>query len=46
MSTVTIRNYNFHIRFSYKGWNVEIKDETGLFSMKDLKVRAVAQLAY
>ena len=39
MGTVTIRNYNFPIRFSYKGWNVEITDNTGLFSMKDLKVR-------
>lgn len=44
MSTVTIRNYNFPIRFSYKGWNVEIKDETGLFSMKDLKVRVKMQV--
>ena len=39
MGTVTIRNYNFPIRFSYRGWNVEITDNTGLFSMKDLKVR-------
>ena len=39
-----IRNYNFPIRFSYKGWNVEIKDETGLFSMKDLKVRVKMQV--
>ena len=39
MGTVTIRNYNFPIRFSYKGWNVEVTDNTGLFSMKDLKVR-------
>jgi hypothetical protein len=39
MGTVTIRNYNFPIRFSYKGWNVEITNNTGFFSMKDLKVR-------
>ena len=39
MGTVTIRNYNFPIHFSYKGWKVEITDNTGLFSVKDLKVR-------
>lgn len=39
MSKVAIRNYNFPINFTYKGWRVEIIDNTGLFSMKDLKVR-------
>lgn len=39
MATVTIRNYHFPIYFSYKGWKIEIINETGFFSMKDLKVR-------
>ena len=30
MGIVTIRNYNFPILFSYKGWKVEITDNTGL----------------
>ena len=46
MSTVTIRNYSFPIYFSYKGWNVKITDETGLFSMKDLKVRVKMEVDY
>lgn len=39
MGTVTIRNYCFPINFSYKGWSVNITDETSFFGMKDLKVR-------
>ena len=39
MGTVTIHNYCFPIIFSYKGWQVTITDETGLFSLQDLKVR-------
>lgn len=46
MATVTIRNYHFPIRFSYKGWNIEITNETGFFSMKDLKVRVKMQVNY
>ena len=38
MSTVTIKNYSFPINFSYKGWHVKIIDNTGFFSMKDLRV--------
>lgn len=43
MGTVTIRNYLFPIHFGYKGWNVEMNDKTGLFSMKDLKVKVKIQ---
>ena len=46
MGTVTIRNYHFPIRFSYKGWYVVIKDETVFFSMKHLKVRVKMQVDY
>lgn len=46
MATVTIRNYHFPIRFSYKGWDIEITNETGFFSMKDLKVRVKMQVNY
>lgn len=46
MSTVTIRNYSFPIYFSYKGWSVKITDETGFFSMKDLKVRVKMEVDY
>lgn len=45
MGTVTIHNYHFPIHFSYKGWNVEITDKTGIFSMKDLKVRVKIEVA-
>lgn len=40
MGRVTIHNYMFPIQFTYKGWEVEISDESGFFSMKDLKVEA------
>lgn len=46
MATVTIRNYHFPIRFSYKGWNIEITNETVFFSMNDLKVRVKMQVDY
>ncbi len=36
---VTIHNYSFPMTFSHKGWRVVMSDETGLFSMKDLKVK-------
>ena len=39
MGTVTIHNYCFPIIFSYNGWRFTITDETGLFSLRDLKVR-------
>lgn len=46
MSTVTIRNYSFPIYFSYKGWSVKITNKTGIFSMKDLKVRVRMEVDY
>ncbi len=44
MGTVTIHNYHFPIHFSYKGWNVELTDKTGFFSMKSLKVGVTIEI--
>lgn len=35
----------FPIQFTYKGWEVEISDESGFFSMKDLKVEAKIKIS-
>lgn len=44
MGRVTVHNYMFPIQFTYKGWEVEISDETGFFSMKDIKVKAKIEI--
>lgn len=36
---IVIHNYLFPIRFSYKGWYVEMDEVKGFFQLKDLKVR-------
>lgn len=45
MGRITIHNYAFPIQFTHKGWKVEISDETGFFSMKDIRIKAKIEVA-
>lgn len=35
----------FPIQFTHKGWEVEISDETGFFTMKDIRIKAKIEIA-
>lgn len=42
---VTTRNYTLPLIFSYKGWQITISDDSGIFTFADMKVKVKIEIA-
>lgn len=42
---VTIHNYMLPLMFTYKGWQVTISNDSGIFTFADMKVRVEIEIA-